>query len=144
MADYFPLLARAVSALPDKSGESRRLVYERARKALLAQLRSANPPLSDDEINRESRALDEAVRRLEAELGADAPPDAAPPPSAPPSPAAPSPAAPPLPAPAPPVEPPPPVVPAPVVVPAVEPPAAAPPQRRPIGPVPAAAPSEPP
>lgn len=70
MADYFPLLARAISALPENNGEARRVVYERARAALLAQLRGAVPPLPDEDVTRERLALEEAVRRVESEYAA--------------------------------------------------------------------------
>ena len=54
MADYYPLIARAIAALdPNAPGESRRALYERARTALIAQLRSVQPPLSESEITRE-------------------------------------------------------------------------------------------
>jgi hypothetical protein len=70
MADYYPLLARAISGLPENTGEARRTVYERARSALLAQLRGADPPLPDEEVTRERLALEEAVRRIESEYSA--------------------------------------------------------------------------
>ncbi len=70
MADYYPLLARAISGLPENTGEARRTVYERARSALLAQLRGADPPLPDEEVTRERLALEEAVRRIETEYSA--------------------------------------------------------------------------
>ena len=41
MADYLPLIARAVETLEKNSGENRRALYERARTALVAQLRGA-------------------------------------------------------------------------------------------------------
>ena len=40
----------------------------RARTAQLAQLRSMSPPLAESEITREQLALEEAVRRVEAEV----------------------------------------------------------------------------
>src|SRR4030081_191292 len=93
MADYYPLIARAISGLdPSAPGESRRALYERARAALIAQLRSVQPPLSESEITRERLSLGEAVREVEAE--------AAPPPLRAPAPA-PAPAMPPAPPPAP-------------------------------------------
>ena len=68
MADYYPLITKAVAGLdPDAPGESRRALYERARAALLAQLRSINPPFTEAEITRERLALEEAVRRVEDE-----------------------------------------------------------------------------
>lgn len=66
MADYYPLLARALDALPDRTPAMRRAVYDRARNALVAQLRSIDPPLSEDDIDTERRALDTAITRLEA------------------------------------------------------------------------------
>src|SRR5436305_6719311 len=102
MADYYPLVAKAVAGLEKNTGEGRRLLYERARSALVAQLRGMNdPPLTEAEITRERLALEEAIRKVEAEAarrGRDAPraespaapkpeADAAAPPLAKPSPA---------------------------------------------------------
>jgi hypothetical protein len=68
MADYYPLIARAIAGLdPSAPGESRRALYERARAALIAQLRGVDPPLSESEITRERLALEEAVRKVESE-----------------------------------------------------------------------------
>jgi hypothetical protein len=65
MTDYYPLIAKAV--LGQGSVEARRALYERARTALVAQLRSMEPPLDEADITRERLALDEAVRKVEAE-----------------------------------------------------------------------------
>src|SRR2546429_4076869 len=44
------------------------MLYERARTALVAQLRGMNdPPLTEAEITRERLALEEAIRKVEAE-----------------------------------------------------------------------------
>ncbi len=68
MADYYPLIARAVAGLdPSAPGEARRALYERARAALIAQLRGVQPPLSESEITRERLSLEEAVRKVESE-----------------------------------------------------------------------------
>jgi hypothetical protein len=68
MADYYPLIARAIAGLdPSAPGESRRALYERARSALIAQLRGVQPPLSESEITRERLSLEEAVRKVESE-----------------------------------------------------------------------------
>src|SRR3984957_2182232 len=68
MADYYPLITRAIAGLdPSAPGESRRALYERARAALIAQLRSVQPPLSESEITRERLSLEEAVRKVESE-----------------------------------------------------------------------------
>src|SRR5437763_3121441 len=77
MADYYPLVAKAVAGLEKNTGEGRRMLYERARTALVAQLRGMNdPPLTEAEITRERLALEEAIRKVEAEAarrGRDAP-----------------------------------------------------------------------
>ena len=68
MADYYPLIARAIAGLdPSAPGESRRALYERARAALIQQLRGVQPPLSESEITRERLSLEEAVRKVESE-----------------------------------------------------------------------------
>ena len=67
MTDYYPLLKRAVDGLEKGTGEARRALYERARTALVDQLRGMNPPLAEAEITRERLALEEAVRKVEAE-----------------------------------------------------------------------------
>lgn len=68
MADYYPVLKRAISSLPSGSGEARRAVYEKARVALLRQLSSYNPPLSPTEIADQRVALEDCIRRVEAEV----------------------------------------------------------------------------
>ena len=67
MTDYHPLLVRAIAGLEKNTGEARRALYERARTALLAQLRGVDPPLSEAEVTRERLALEEAVRKVEAD-----------------------------------------------------------------------------
>ena len=68
MADYYPLISRAVAGLEKNNGENRRALYERARAALLAQLRGVTPPLNESDITRERLALEELIRKVEAEL----------------------------------------------------------------------------
>src|SRR3954469_17661719 len=92
MADYHPLIARAVAGLEKNSGENRRALYERARLALVAQLRGVVPALEESEITRERLALEEAIRKVEAEAARHAREAARP--SAPRRPEAPRPAAP--------------------------------------------------
>jgi hypothetical protein len=87
MAEYYPLLAKAIAGLPNSTPETRRAVYERARKALLGQLQNLQPPVPAADLARESESLDAAVARLEAELSGVAPP--APQPAAPQPPAQP-------------------------------------------------------
>jgi hypothetical protein len=69
MADYYPLIARAIAALDaNASGGQRREVYERARSALIAQLRGFDPPLSEADITHHRLSLEEAVRKVESEV----------------------------------------------------------------------------
>lgn len=84
MTDYLPLLSRAVSGLEPNSGEVRRAVYDRARQALVKQLRAMNPPLAESEITRERLALEEAIRRIETQAGQTALSRVAKPPHEPP------------------------------------------------------------
>ena len=72
--DYYPLIARAVERLDRSTGESRRAVYERVRKAV-AQLHSNQPALLDADITKERIALEEAIRKVEAEAARKSPPE---------------------------------------------------------------------
>ena len=67
MADYYPLISRAVEGLDNSTGEARRGLYERARAALVSQLRSIEPALSEADITRERLALEDAIRKVEAD-----------------------------------------------------------------------------
>lgn len=69
MADYYPLLARALDALPDRTPALRKAVYDRARSALIGQLRNLDPPVPEADIELERKALDAAIERLEAGYG---------------------------------------------------------------------------
>ncbi|GEO98150.1 histidine kinase [Methylobacterium haplocladii] len=82
MADYYPLLARALDALPDRTPALRKAVYDRARSALIGQLRTLEPPLPDEAIETERKALDSAIERLEAAYGTPVAPPPPPPPQA--------------------------------------------------------------
>src|SRR5271169_1229440 len=82
MADYYPLLAKALAGLPSNSTQnSRQAIYDRARKALIGQLRSMRPPLPEEDIAREDAALDAAITRLENERLAPASAQGAAPPA---------------------------------------------------------------
>lgn len=97
MADYYPLLARAIETQANKGRETREMIYARARKALLAQLNGATPPLAPADIARQQDFLEVAIRRVEADFGhgdVAEPASPAPPPIAPAAPAADAPAAP--------------------------------------------------
>jgi len=64
MADYYSVIASAVSRSPSKTDEARRAIYQRARAALREALRDYEPPL----LANEQVALEAAVCRLEADL----------------------------------------------------------------------------
>src|SRR5450432_221311 len=79
MADYYSLLAKAVANLPNKSMPSaRRAIYERARKALIGQLRTLEPALAEADVKREETALDAAIQRLETQFVGALPAEAKP------------------------------------------------------------------
>jgi len=65
MADYYSVIARAVSRLPSTTDEARHAVYERARKALRETLRNSNPPFSETERATEQAALEVAISMVE-------------------------------------------------------------------------------
>ena len=67
MADYYALIDRAVGGLDRNTGEHRRALYDRARAALVSQLRGVQPALDETDITRERLALEEAIRKVEAE-----------------------------------------------------------------------------
>ncbi|MGL4323549.1 MAG: hypothetical protein ACRCTD_05855, partial [Beijerinckiaceae bacterium] len=68
MADYYPLIARAVAALKDARADERAPVYERARNALINHLKAIQPPVGETVLEAEEQALDEAIARVEAEI----------------------------------------------------------------------------
>src|SRR3982750_4435172 len=65
MADYKELLRRAVEALPENNGAARRAVYEKARAALVGQLRAINPPLPARDITTHRLQLEDCIRQGE-------------------------------------------------------------------------------
>jgi hypothetical protein len=65
MADFYPVLAKAVAGLANQSAEARRAIYDRARQVLVAQLRSIDPPISETDITRQRLALDDVIARIE-------------------------------------------------------------------------------
>ncbi|ODT48912.1 hypothetical protein [Devosia sp. 63-57] len=67
MADYKELLRRAITALPENNGAARRAVYEKARTALVGQLRAIQPPLPAREITQHRLQLEDCIRQVEQE-----------------------------------------------------------------------------
>ncbi len=96
MAEYYAVLSRAVASLEGNTPEARRAVYDKARNALIAQLKAIVPPLPTSEISRQRLELEEAIRRAEREASSGTgpplraarrpapppPPQSAPPPQA--------------------------------------------------------------
>src|SRR6202051_31974 len=66
MVDYYPILARAMSAPEARDPQWRRGVYERARQMLVTQLLARRPATPPDAIAAEQSGLDAAIRRIEA------------------------------------------------------------------------------
>jgi hypothetical protein len=67
MADYYPLVAKAVSALCPQTEEARRRVYDRARVGLLSELQKLVPALDQSEIMAEQLYLEVAIGEVEAD-----------------------------------------------------------------------------
>lgn len=68
MGDYYSVITRAVARLESNTPVARKAVFDRARTILAEHLRIRQPPASHSEIARESAALEDAIRRTEAEL----------------------------------------------------------------------------
>ena len=67
MNEYERILRRAVAELGESDESARYAVYERARTAVLRQLRAFDPPKTDEEIDQHLEALDAAVEHIESE-----------------------------------------------------------------------------
>ena len=67
MADYYPVISRAVSGLRGSTYEARRVLYERARAAVRDTLRRHDPPLSEMALTNEQSAFEAAIRKAETE-----------------------------------------------------------------------------
>jgi hypothetical protein len=67
MADYYPVLAHAVSRLANNNANDRQELYKRARTIADAQLSREDLQRSPSQIMRERAALERAIRRVEAE-----------------------------------------------------------------------------
>jgi hypothetical protein len=68
MADYYPLVAKAIGALGPNTEETRRQVYDRARAALLSEVHKFVPAWNASEIMAEQLFLELAIGEVEAEL----------------------------------------------------------------------------
>jgi hypothetical protein len=74
MPDYYQLIARAVAGLGKNTDQVRRAaLYAHARGALVIELCSVSPPLSEPEIIHECMLFEEAIRKIEATLTPSSP-----------------------------------------------------------------------
>jgi hypothetical protein len=73
VTDYQSLIAHAVEGVASDRGATRRALYERARTALVTQLRAVDPPLSESVIAKERFALESAIRKVEADAARKVP-----------------------------------------------------------------------
>jgi hypothetical protein len=65
-SDYLSLLNRAILNIDKNTPAARSQIYDRARHALLNQLQSMQPRLSDSAIDKERRQLEGAIQQLES------------------------------------------------------------------------------
>src|SRR5262249_54155237 len=66
MADYYPLISRAVAALETNTFEARRAIYNHARAAQSEQLH--NRPFNKEDFDQERLMLEDAISRVEIEV----------------------------------------------------------------------------
>jgi HlyD family secretion protein len=66
--DYGALLERVIGSLPDRSREARESVYARARTMLASHFRASVSQASPINVERETNALEAAIRRIEADF----------------------------------------------------------------------------
>jgi hypothetical protein len=71
MGDYCTIMAKAVGALDPNTGDARQRLYERARAALLAELRSAYPAPDLSDIMAAQMLLELAIGEVEADAQRD-------------------------------------------------------------------------
>jgi hypothetical protein len=68
MADYYPILSRAVSNLPHNTAWARKDLYDRARSIMMEQLRTVGIEDTSPGSLDQQEVFDSAVRRIEAEI----------------------------------------------------------------------------
>jgi hypothetical protein len=68
MADYYSLIAGAVSRLASQTDEARHALYEHARTILQERLHTLDPPISAAKLGSEEARLEAAISRVETEL----------------------------------------------------------------------------
>lgn len=78
MADFDAVLRKTIEGLADPTPELRQKVYQRARSTVEAKLAAINPPPPAAAVERQRKALDDAIGRIEAEFTPAAPSDTGP------------------------------------------------------------------
>ena len=66
MADFVAVLKKTIEGLTDKSPEMREKVYRKARDTVAAKLAAIDPPPSRIVVDRQTRALEDAIKAVEA------------------------------------------------------------------------------
>lgn len=72
MADYYSILDKTISRLPENSAANRSLVFAKAREAIERQLRGLTPLPGEDAIARQMLSLENAISKIEVEQSFDA------------------------------------------------------------------------
>ena len=72
MADYYSILDKTISRLPENTVANRSLVFAKAREAIERQLRGLTPLPSEDAIARQMLSLENAISKIEVEQSFDA------------------------------------------------------------------------
>ena len=67
MADYYSILEKTISGLPNNTPEIRNAVYKKARTAIETQLRNMNPVPSEEAISSQLKLLEEAIVLINSE-----------------------------------------------------------------------------
>jgi hypothetical protein len=67
MADFYSILAQAVSALDPSTADTRGQLYDRARSAMTSKLEAATPPFPGADVAAAKIAFESAVARVEAD-----------------------------------------------------------------------------
>lgn len=72
MADYYSILDKTISRLPENTAANRSLVFDKAREAIERQLRGLTPTPGEDAITRQMESLEHAISKIEVEQSFDA------------------------------------------------------------------------
>jgi hypothetical protein len=67
MADYYSIIANAVSTLDPNTEGARRRLYERARSAVISEMHRAEPALDQSDIMAAQMSLELAIGEVEAD-----------------------------------------------------------------------------